>query len=56
MRNSAHPITNKQKLSFTFNGKKYFGYKGDTLASALIANNVKPVSYTHLTLPTKDSV
>ena len=43
MRNSAHPITNKQKLSFTFNGKKYFGYKGDTLASALVANNVKIV-------------
>ena len=43
MRNSSHPITNKQKLSFTFNGKKYFGYKGDTLASALIANNVKIV-------------
>ncbi len=43
MRNSSHPITNKQKLSFTFNGKKYFGYKGDTLASALIANNVKNV-------------
>ncbi len=43
MRNSSHPITNKQKLSFTFNGKKYFGYEGDTLASALIANNVKIV-------------
>ncbi len=43
MRNSSHPITNKQKVSFTFNGKKYFGYKGDTLASALIANNVKIV-------------
>ncbi|MDC3108160.1 2Fe-2S iron-sulfur cluster-binding protein, partial [Paracoccaceae bacterium] len=43
MRNSAHPITNKQKLSFTFNGKKYFGHKGDTLASALIANNIKIV-------------
>ena len=28
------------KISFTFNGKKYFGYKGDTLASALIANGV----------------
>ena len=43
MRNSSHPITNKQKISFTFNGKKYFGFKGDTLASALIANNVKIV-------------
>ena len=28
------------KISLTFNGKKYFGYKGDTLASALIANGV----------------
>ena len=43
MRNSSHPITNKEKLSFTFNGKKYFGFKGDTLASALVANNVKNV-------------
>ena len=43
MRNSSHPITNRQKLSFTFNGKKYFGFKGDTLASALVANNVKTV-------------
>ena len=43
MRNSSHPITKKKKLSFTFNGKKYFGFKGDTLASALVANNVKTV-------------
>ena len=43
MRNSSHPITKKQKVSFTFNGKKYSGFKGDTLASALIANNVKTV-------------
>lgn len=27
-------------LSFTFNGKQYTGYKGDTLASALLANGV----------------
>ena len=27
-------------VSFKFNGKKYFGYKGDTLASALLVNNV----------------
>jgi len=26
--------------SFIFNGKKYFGYKGDTLASALLANGI----------------
>ena len=43
MRNSSHPITKNQKLSFTFNGKKYSGFKGDTLASALVANNVKTV-------------
>ncbi len=28
------------RLSFKFNGKKLFGYKGDTLASALLANNI----------------
>ena len=44
MRNSSHPITKKQKLSFTFNGKKYSGFKGDTLSSALVANNVKTVA------------
>ena len=43
MRNSSHPITNKQKLSFTFNGKKYSGFQGDTLASALVANDIKTV-------------
>ena len=33
-------INRNKKISFTFNGKKYFGYEGDTLASALIANGV----------------
>ena len=33
-------INRNKKLSFKFNGKKYFGYEGDTLASALIANGV----------------
>ena len=33
-------IDKNHKISFIFNGKKYFGYKGDTLASALIANGV----------------
>ena len=28
------------RVSFKFNGKSYFGYKGDTLASALLANNI----------------
>lgn len=34
-------INRAQKLRFTFNGKSYFGYEGDTLASALLANGVK---------------
>ena len=33
-------IDRDKKISFKFNGKKYFGYKGDTLASALLANGV----------------
>ena len=33
-------INRNKKLSFKFNGKSYYGYEGDTLASALIANGV----------------
>jgi len=33
-------INRNKKISFKFNGKKYFGYEGDTLASALLANGV----------------
>ena len=33
-------INRDKKISFTFNGKKYLGYEGDTLASALLANGV----------------
>jgi len=33
-------INRDKKISFKFNRKSYFGYKGDTLASALIANGV----------------
>ena len=33
-------IDQTYRISFQFNGKKYFGYKGDTLASALLANGV----------------
>jgi sarcosine oxidase subunit alpha len=33
-------INRDRKLSFKFNGKTYYGYEGDTLASALIANGV----------------
>ena len=33
-------INRNKKISFKFNGKKYLGYEGDTIASALIANGV----------------
>mgnify|MGYP001246431158 FL=1 len=33
-------INRSKKISFKFNGKSFFGYEGDTLASALIANGV----------------
>jgi len=33
-------INRNKKISFKFNGKKYFGFEGDTLASALLANGV----------------
>lgn len=33
-------IDRNQSVEFTFDGKKYSGYVGDTLASALLANNV----------------
>ena len=36
-------IDETYRISFTFNGKKYYGFKGDTLASALLANNVHSV-------------
>ena len=34
-------IDNATPLSFRFDGKEYAGFKGDTLASALLANNVR---------------
>ena len=33
-------IDQTTRLSFKFNGEKLYGYKGDTLASALLANNI----------------
>ena len=33
-------IDETNRVSFKFNGKSYYGFKGDTLASALLANNV----------------
>ena len=34
-------IDRTQTLNFTFDGKSYQGHRGDTLASALLANNVR---------------
>ena len=36
-------INRSRELSFRFDGKRYKGYEGDTLASALLANGVKIV-------------
>ena len=33
-------IDETYKVSFKFNGKTYYGFKGDTLASALLANDI----------------
>ena len=33
-------INSSEKISFYFDRKKYYGFKGDTLASALLANNI----------------
>ena len=38
--NNSGLINRDKKISFKFNGKEYFGYEGDTLASALLANGV----------------
>ena len=37
---SGGQIDRSKSISFTFDGKLYRGYKGDTLASALLANGV----------------
>ena len=36
-------VTDSNKVSFIFDGKKYFGFDGDTVASALLRNNIKIV-------------
>jgi len=36
-------IDRDQPIAFSFNGRDYTGYRGDTLASALVANGVKLV-------------
>ena len=37
---SSNFIDETSRIQFKFNGKSYYGFKGDTLASALLANNV----------------
>ena len=36
-------INRDKSISFTWDNKKYFGYEGDSLASALLANDIKIV-------------
>ena len=36
-------IDRSRPLSFTFDGRDYWGFQGDTLASALLANGVRVV-------------
>ncbi len=40
----AREINLERPVTFTFDGKRYQGYEGDTLASALAANNVNVLS------------
>lgn len=35
------PLEKNRKIKFTFDGKNYFGYEGDTIASALLANGIR---------------
>ncbi len=37
---SGGQINRNERISFKFNGKIHYGYKGDTLASALLANGI----------------
>ncbi|MBT5954768.1 FAD-dependent oxidoreductase [bacterium] len=44
-RQTAGGVINREKsISFTFNNKRLYGYDGDTLASALLANGIHLVS------------
>ena len=38
-------INRKKVLSFSWENKNHFGYEGDSLASALLANNIKKSEY-----------
>lgn len=35
------PVGERSMVNFTFDGKKYTGYEGDTIASALLANGIR---------------
>ena len=37
---SSKLVDETYRISFKFNNKTYYGYKGDTLASALLANDI----------------
>ena len=37
-------VKKNKKISFIFDGKKYSGYKGDTIASALLRNNIRLIA------------
>ena len=37
-------IDRSKSLSFSFNGKIYYGFEGDTLASALLANGLNVIA------------
>ena len=39
------PLGKKKKIKFIFNGKNYTAFKGDTIASALIANDIRIFRY-----------
>ena len=41
---SGGEINRTERVSFKFNKKTFFGYKGDTLASALLANGIHLVA------------
>ena len=46
--NTGGLINRDKPIEFKFNGKKYIGYEGDTLASALLA-----LSLIHISEPTR---
>ena len=38
---NSHFVNFNQRINFKFDGVKYYGYKGDTIASALLRHGVK---------------